>query len=129
MPFDPIPEEDEHIAREIISAAVEVHRLLGPGFLEKIYERALIYELGLRGITVQSQLEILVPYKDIRISGQKLDLLVGSRVIVDLKTVEQLIPIHEAQLLSYLKAMDLRLGFLLNFKVKLMKDGIKRMVR
>ena len=106
-----------------------MHRLLGPGFLEKIYERALIYELGLRGITVQSQLEILVPYKDIRISGQKLDLLVGSRVIVDLKTVEQLIPIHEAQLLSYLKAMDLRLGFLLNFKVKLMKDGIKRMVR
>jgi len=70
-----------------------------------------------------------VPYKDIRIAGQKLDLLVGTRVIVDLKTVEQLIPIHEAQLLSYLKAMGLRLGFLLNFKVKLMKDGIKRMVR
>jgi GxxExxY protein len=129
MNYLPIPEEDERIAREVIGAAIEVHRLLGPGFLEKIYERAMVHELGLRGLPVEAQEEILVPYKGIRIPGQQLDLLVGKRVILELKAVEQLHPIHETQLLSYLKATNLRLGLLLNFNVRMMKEGIKRMVR
>ena len=129
MAFDPIPGQDERIAHEIIGAAIEVHRLLGPGFLEKIYERAMVHELISRGLSVQAEREILVPYKDILIPGQQLDLLVGERVIAELKAVDQLHPIHEAQLLSYLKATNLRLGLLLNFNVKIMKDGIKRLVR
>jgi GxxExxY protein len=129
MSFEPIPEDDERIAHEVIGAAIEVHRLLGPGFLEKIYERAMVHELGLRGLPVQPQREILVPYKGILIPGQQLDLLIGERVILELKAVEKLLPIHEAQLLSYLKATGLRLGLLLNFNVKIMKEGMKRLVR
>jgi GxxExxY protein len=129
MGVQPISEEDERIAHEIVGAAIEVHRQLGPGFLEKIYERAMVHELGLRGLQVQPQREILVPYKGLLIAGQQLDLLIGERVILELKAVEKLIPIHEAQLLSYLKATGLRLGLLLNFNVTLMKDGIKRLVR
>ena len=129
MAFDPIPEEDERIAHEIIGAAIEVHRLLGPGFLEKIYERALVHELSIRGLAVQSQKDILVPYKDILIPGQQLDILVGERVILELKALNELAPIHDAQLLSYLKATGLRLGLLINFNVRVLKDGIKRLVR
>jgi GxxExxY protein len=127
--FQPIPEDDERIAYKVIGAAIEVHRLLGPGFLEKIYERAMAHELGLRGLPVQPQQEIFVPYKGILIPGQQLDLLIGERVVLELKAVDQLRPIHEAQLLSYLKATGLRLGLLLNFNVKMMKDGIKRLIR
>jgi GxxExxY protein len=126
---DPIPAADEHIAHEVIGAAIEVHRLLGPGFLEKIYERALIHELMLRGVSVQPQRGILVPYKEIFIPGQQLDLLAGERVIIELKAVSELAPIHEAQLLSYLKATGLRLGLLINFNVRVLKDGIRRLVR
>lgn len=129
MGFDPIPDDDEWLARESIGAAIEVHRLLGPGFLEKIYERALVHELTLRSIPVQFQKDIFVPYKDIAIPGQQLDLLVGDRVILELKAVSELAPIHEAQLLSYLKATGLRLGLLINFNTRLLKDGIKRLVR
>ena len=129
MAFEPISQDDERIAHEVIGAAIEVHRLLGPGFLEKIYERALVHELALGNIAVQPQREILVPYKEIMIPGQQLDLLVGERVIVELKAVSELAPIHEAQLLSYLKATGLRLGLLINFNVRLLKDGIKRLVR
>lgn len=128
MPHEPIPAEDERIAHAVIGAAIEVHRLLGPGFLEKIYERALVHELGLRGLAVRSQQEILVPFKDILIPGQQLDLLAGERVIVEVKTVSELAPIHEAQVPSYLKATGLRLGLLINFNVRVLKDGIKRLV-
>jgi GxxExxY protein len=129
MRFEPIPAEDEEIAHRTIGAAIEVHRILGPGFLEKIYERALVHELRLRGLTVQPQKEILVPYKDIKIPGQELDILVCDRVILELKAVEQLHPIPSSQLLSYLKATGLRLGLLINFNVAVLKDGIKRLVR
>ncbi|HKI34892.1 MAG TPA: GxxExxY protein [Gemmataceae bacterium] len=126
---EPIPAEDERIAYEVIGAAIEVHRHLGPGFLEKIYERALVYELSLRGIHVEPQKDILVPYKDIQIPGQTLDILVCARVILELKAVSELAPIHQAQLLSYLKATGLRLGLLINFNVPVLKDGIKCIVR
>lgn len=129
MAHEPIPGEDERIAQEVIGAAIEVHRILGPGFLEKIYERALVHELALRGLAVQPQKEILVPYKDLLIPGQQLDILVCGRVILELKAVSELNSLHEAQLLSYLKATGLRLGLLINFNVRVLKDGIKRMVR
>jgi GxxExxY protein len=125
----PIPQEDEEVARQVIGAAIEVHRLLGPGFLESIYRRALCHELSLRGIPFEYEKELLVPYKEIRIPGQRYDILVAGRILLELKTVEALAPIHQAQLLSYLKATGLRLGFLINFKVLVLKDGIKRLVR
>ena len=129
MTHAPIPVEDEELAHRIIGAAIEVHRVLGPGFLEKIYERAMCHELKLQCIGCEPQREILVPYKDIQIPGQQLDLLVGSRVIVELKAVTELHPLHHAQLLSYLKATGLRLGLLINFHVPVLKDGLKRVVR
>jgi GxxExxY protein len=125
----PIPAEDEELARKVIGAAIEVHRLLGPGFIESIYRRALCHELSLLGIPYEEEKPILVPYKDIRIPGQKLDILVSSRIILELKTVEEFAPIHMAQLISYLKATGLRLGFLINFKTEVLKNGRKRVVR
>ena len=89
----------------------------------------MAHELELRGLPVQPQQEIFVPFKGILIPGQQLDLLVGQRVVLELKAVDQLRPIHEAQLLSYLKATGLRFGLLMNFNVKMMKDGIKRLIR
>ena len=129
MSYEPIPAEDEDLAHKVIGAAFEVHRLLGPGFLESIYERALCHELTLRGVPFQRQVELKVRYKDLDIPGQRLDLVVGGRVITDLKTVETLAPIHQAQVISYLKTTGLRLGLLINFKVLVLKDGIKRVVR
>jgi GxxExxY protein len=129
MVHEPIPAEDEEIAHQVIGAAIEVHRLLGPGFLESVYEKALRHELRLRGLNVENQKDILVPYKDILIEGHRLDMLVGGRVIVELKTVDMIAPIHQAQLLSYLKATNLRVGLLINFNVPVLKAGLKRLVR
>ncbi len=126
MNYEPIPAEDEVLAHQIIGAAIEVHRVLGPGFLESIYERALCHELSLRGVPFQRQKNLIVRYKDLDIPGQRLDPLVGGRVITDLKTVESFAPIHLAQLLSYLKTTGLRLGLLINFRVAVLKDGIDR---
>ena len=127
--FEPIPEQDEALTKKIIGAAIEVHRELGPGFLESIYRKAMAYELSSQRIQVEEEKEILVPYKDIQIPGQRLDLRVGGRIIVELKCVEEFAPIHQAQLISYLKATGLRLGLLINFKNQKVKDGIKRIVR
>jgi len=129
MNYDSIPPEDEELARKVIGAAIEVHRLLGPGFIESIYRRALCHELSLLGIPYEQEKPILVPYKDIRVPGQKLDILVSSRIILELKTVEEFAPIHLALLISYLKATGLRLGFLINFKTEVLKNGLKRVVR
>jgi GxxExxY protein len=126
---EPIPQPDEELAHKVIGAAIEVHRHLGPGFLECVYERAMEYELKSQGLQVECQQEIVVAYKDLLIEGQRLDLRVGQRVIVELKAVDRLAPIHEAQLLSYLKATGLRLGLLINFNVTLLKEGLKRLVR
>lgn len=124
-----IPESDEVIGREIIGAAIEVHRELGPGFLESIYQQAMIHEMRLRQIGVEQEKPIVVTYKELKIPGQRLDLLVGNRVIVELKCVSEFAPIHQAQILSYLKATNLRLGYLINFNTELVKNGIKRVVR
>jgi GxxExxY protein len=127
--YEPIPEADEAIAHRILGAAIEVHRELGLGFLERIYERALEHELSRRGLIVERQKEILVTYKDIAIPGLQLDILVDGRVIVELKAVDMLAPIHYAQILSYLKATNLRLGLLINFHERLLMDGAHRVVR
>jgi GxxExxY protein len=129
MEYDPIPDGDEQLAKQIIGAAIEVHRELGPGFIEFIYEQAMLYELSSAGIVVEKQKKILIPYKRVRLAGQRLDLIVGGRIILELKTVEQFAPIHSAQILSYLKATGLRLGLLINFKGSTIKGNVKRVVR
>lgn len=123
-----LSEEIEESIQKVIGAAIEVHRNLGPGFLESIYERALCYELQLQGIPFEKQVEILVPYKDTTIPGQRLDLVIDKPLILELKAVEEILPIHEAQILSYLKSTGLKVGLIINFKVKQLKSGIKRIV-
>jgi GxxExxY protein len=125
---EPIAPEINHLSRQIIGAAIEVHRHLGPGLLESIYEQALVHELGLRGMIVQRQVPVTVHYKGLEIDGQRLDLLVEPGIVVELKTVDQLLPIHEAQLLSYLKSTGMRLGLLINFKSRLLKNGVRRII-
>ena len=127
VPSD-LPVELEQAAEQIIGAAIEVHRHIGPGLLESVYERALVHELQLRQISARQQVPVTVAYKDIEISGQRLDLLVEPGVIVEIKAVDRLAETHEAQLLSYLKSTGHRLGLLINFGQWLLKNGIKRMV-
>lgn len=123
-----LPEDKEKLISRVIGAAIEVHKQLGPGFLESIYERALCYELESLGIPFEKEVEILVPYKEIAIPGQRLDLVIDNFLILELKAIEHILPIHEAQLLSYMKSTGLKVGLLINFNVKQLKSGIKRMV-
>ena len=118
----------EQLIQKVIGAAIEVHRHLGPGFLKSIYERALCHELQLQGIPFEKQVEILAPYKGISIPGHRLDLVVDKFLVLELKAVEEIVPIHEAQLLSYLKSTGLKVGLIINFKVKQLKSGIRRIV-
>jgi len=113
----------------IVDAAIQVHRALGPGLLESAYQACLAYELVKRGHTVMTELVLPVMYDGQRIeAGYRIDMLVDDCVIVENKAVDTLLPIHEAQILTYLKLRNCRLGFLLNWNVKLMKNGIQRMV-
>ena len=121
-------EELDRLAREVIGAAIEVHRILGPGFLESMYEEALCVELKLRGIPFQRQVPVPVSYKGVAIGQSRLDLLVREKLIVEIKTVEALAPIHTAQAISYLKATGHQLAILINFNAAVLKDGIKRIV-
>jgi len=116
------------LSRDIVGAALEVHRLLGPGFLESVYEEALCVELGLRNIHFARQVALPVCYKGQVVGQGKLDLLVANSIVVELKAVEALAPIHAVQLLSYLKASHHKLGLRINFNVPLLKDGIKRVI-
>jgi GxxExxY protein len=125
----PLPPETEALISKIIGAAIEVHRHLGPGFVESIYEKALSYELQAQGIKARFQQEVVVAYKGIEIGGQRLDLIVEGKVIVELKAVDNLAPIHVAQLLSYMKATGVRAGLLISFNVRQRKDGLKRSVQ
>jgi GxxExxY protein len=113
----------------VIGAAMEVHRLLGPGLIESVYERCLCHELSLREIPVKRQVRVPVVYKGIRFEdGLVLDVLVAEQLILELKAVDQMHPVFEAQLLTYLRLSGIRLGLLINFNVPLLKDGIKRMI-
>jgi len=121
-------EELNQVTEAIIGAAIEVHRALGPGLLESAYATCLAYELRQRGFEVLEEVPLPLVYKGARLDcGYRLDLLVNGTVIVEVRSIEDLAPIHEAQLLSYLKLADRRLGLLINFNVKLLKYGIKRM--
>ncbi|HRI82132.1 MAG TPA: GxxExxY protein [Opitutaceae bacterium] len=120
---------EEDAAREIVDAAIAVHRELGPGLLESAYEQCLAFGLIRRGLKVERQKVLPVIYQELRIdAGYPLDLLVQDRVVVELKSVEKLESIHEAQVLTYLKLSRCRIGLLLNFNVRLLKDGIRRLV-
>ena len=117
------------LTEKIIGAAIEVHRHLGPGLLESAYETCLAYELEQQGLTVERQKALPLVYKDIQLDqGYRIDLLVEQKVVVELKVVEQLTPVHEAQVLSYLKFSGCPIGLLFNFNVKLLKDGMRRFI-
>lgn len=120
---------DEELTEVIIGAAIEVHRHLGPGLLESAYRRCLVHELRLRDVPVMSEVSIDLEYKGLLVpASYRLDLLVADKVIVEVKAVDKVTPIHEAQLLTYLRLSSRKAGLLLNFKVKLLKDGITRRV-
>jgi GxxExxY protein len=116
------------ITEQIISCAIEVHKTLGPGLLESVYEEALECEFELRGIHYERQKEIGLKYKGREIGKHRIDYLIKNQVIVELKAVESINKIYEAQLLTYLKAMDKRVGLLINFNVERLKAGIKRLI-
>lgn len=117
------------LSKTIIGAAIEVHKQFGPGLLESVYENCLRVELELRGVRVETQVNVPLIYKGIDTKTDlRLDMLVEDEIVVELKSVEALLPIHEVQLVTYLKLTDKRLGVLINFNVPILKDGVKRKV-
>jgi GxxExxY protein len=119
----------DSITRRIIGAAIEVHRRLGPGLLESAYETCLAYELRQIGFKVEQQKPLPIVYKEVKLDcGYRLDLIVEDSVVVEVKAVEQLAPIHDAQLLSYLRLSERRVGLIINFHVRVLKNGLKRIV-
>ena len=121
-------EELDELASEVIGAAIEVHRKVGPGFLEAVYLEALGIELELREIPFEREVTTTLTYKGRTIGKGRIDILVDKRLVVELKAIKDLKPLHKAQLLSYLKAMDLRLGLLMNFNNRLLKNGVRRVI-
>jgi GxxExxY protein len=120
---------DNDITHEIIGAAMEVHKRLGPGLLESAYEECLSHELRLRNLRVERQRGIPVVYKEVKLEcGYRLDLLVEGRIVVKLKSVEGLAPIHEAIILTYLRLSGHKIGLLINFKMAILKDGVRRFI-
>jgi GxxExxY protein len=128
MAKEAIPEDLNRLSDAVIGAAVEVHRTLGPGFLESIYAEALCAEFSLRGISFQREVVVPVKYKGTLVGEHRLDLLVEGRLVLELKSVDALTSAHKAQVLSYLKASGCRLGLLVNFGAARLIDGIKRLV-
>ena len=120
--------ELDYFAHDVIGAAIEVHRLLGPGFLESVYEEALSIEMNMREIPFTRQVVVGVNYKNNIVGKGKLDFLIEGQLIVELKSVEMLAPIHSAQLLSYLKNIGCLLGLLIDFNTPILRSGIKRII-
>jgi GxxExxY protein len=121
-------EELDETARAVIGAAIEVHRHLGPGYLEGLYERALAVELRLRGLPFRNQAPLQVAYKDTIVGEYRIDLLVCESLVVELKAVDALLDIHRAQVMTYLKAGAYHLGLLINFNVRYLREGIRRLI-
>ena len=120
---------ENEIATIIVDASLRVHRTLGPGLLESVYQAALNYELQKRGLGVVQQLGLPVQYGEVKLDlGFRVDLIVGEKVVIEIKSVDALATVHKKQLETYLRLMDLRLGLLINFNVELIKDGIHRVV-
>ncbi|MBN2464523.1 GxxExxY protein [candidate division WOR-3 bacterium] len=127
--FAPVSSEIDSVARTIVDAAFRVHQVLGPGLLESVYETCLAHELKVRGQKVETQVSLPVVYDSVRLdAGLRLDMLVADVVIVEVKSVDKVNPVYEAQLLTYLKLTGLRVGLLVNFNVPVVRDGIKRIV-
>ncbi|MEI6645148.1 MAG: GxxExxY protein [bacterium] len=121
--------EFDDLSKRVIGCAIEVHRELGPGLLESTYEQCLAYELSHAGIAFRLQPELPVWYKGLRLDcGYRIDVLVENLLILELKSVESILPVHAAQLLTYMKLADIKIGLLINFNVQLLKSGIKRFV-
>jgi GxxExxY protein len=124
-----IPSEVEKVGKAVLDAAFKVHTDLGPGLLESVYEACTAYVLRENGESVETQVALPVTYHDVRVdAGLRLDMLVENKVIVEFKAVEEMIPLYDAQLITYLKLTGIRLGYLINFNVPHLKDGIKRIV-
>jgi GxxExxY protein len=125
----PVPESVEHVASVVVDAGLKVHRVLGPGLLESVYEQCLVHELTKRGLAPQQQVSQPVVYDGVTIDAAlRLDLVVNGCVVVEVKSVETILPVHQSQLLTYLKLSGCRLGFLMNFNVPLFKDGLRRLI-
>jgi GxxExxY protein len=128
-PRKDLPPELEQLAEIIVDAAVKVHTALGPGLLESVYEACMAHEVRSRGLKVETQVQLPVIYKGIQVdAGLRIDLLVESKAVIELKAVDGLFPVHHAQILTYLKLSGHRLGFLMNFNRPLLKDGLHRRV-
>jgi len=121
--------EFDELSGEVIGCAIEVHKRLGPGLLESAYERCLSYELTAAGLRHETQKELPINYKGLKLdNGYRIDMLVENSVIVELKNVEKVLPVHEAQILTYMRLAGIKTGLLINFNVKKVKDGIRRFV-
>jgi len=128
--FDPLPQETESLATSVVDAAYKVHTTLGPGLLESVYETCLAHELRQRGISTETQIVIPIIYEGLRLeAGLRIDMLVNKQVLIEVKAVEQMNRVFKAQVLTYLKLTQLRLGLLINFNVPLNKNGIERIIR
>jgi GxxExxY protein len=121
-------QELNELTHSVIGAAIEVHRYLGPGYLESVYEEAMAVELELRGLSFERQRPFAIAYKKRAVGEGRLDLLVSNQLVVELKAVDSRAPIHKAQLISYLKATGCELGLLINFNVEILKNGIQRVI-
>ena len=129
MEFEKLTIQEEDIGKAIVKAAFKIHKALGPGLLEKVYEVCLVHELRKSGLVVARQVDIPIQYDGITFDeGLRLDILVENKVIIEVKAIELVNPVWQAQVLSHLKLTGLRLGYLINFNVPLMKDGIKRFI-
>ncbi|MCE1226360.1 MAG: GxxExxY protein [Geobacteraceae bacterium] len=120
---------DSDLTDIVIGCAIEVHRALGPGLLESAYEECLCYELAARDLTFEKQKNVPLQYKDVRLeAGYRLDLFIENRLVVELKCVEKILPVHEAQLMTYLRLTKVKTGLIINFFIPVLKDGIRRIV-
>ena len=127
--FQPIPPDVERVGKAVLDAAFKVHTVLGPGLLESVYQIAVKHVLETNGITVETEVKLPIMFESVKLeSGLRMDMLVAKCVIAELKSVEKMNPVYEAQLMTYLRLSKVRLGFLINFNVAHLKDGIKRMV-
>jgi GxxExxY protein len=121
--------ERDPVTDRVIGLAIEVHRQLGPGLLESAYEECLCYEMQVQGISYLRQVPLPIQYKGVRLEcGYRMDVVVDGKLVIEIKSVDKLLPLHEAQLLTYLKLSGIRTGLLLNFNAMLLRDGIRRMV-
>ncbi len=124
----PLTDEAERVMVETIGCAITVHRALGPGFLESIYRKAMYIELDAHGLGFESERAVRVSYRGVEISGQRVDLIIDNQIVVELKSVVRLDEVHRAQLISYLRTTKLRGGLLINFRVPVLQQGLKRIV-